>query len=133
MTVTDQDRQNEEEHFASVGSTAQSVGVASAREMTDRSDCKGGPFWLAIARISSHTRGARGKFSPMRCFATPPPRATVIARAIGYRVEARPPFQRSYPAPVHRRHNKTGERPGNGHVLGTMAARHYLIPHPTNR
>ena len=40
MIITDQDRQKEKERFASISSTAQGVGIASARKMTGRSDYK---------------------------------------------------------------------------------------------
>jgi len=40
MTITDADRKEEEKRFDSISSTAQGVGIASARKMTGRSDYK---------------------------------------------------------------------------------------------
>ena len=40
MIITDADREEEEERFRSISSTAQGVGIASARKMTGRSDYK---------------------------------------------------------------------------------------------
>nr|WP_305097997.1 adenylosuccinate synthetase [Croceibacterium sp. D39] len=40
MIITDADREEEEERFGSISSTAQGVGIASARKMTGRSDYK---------------------------------------------------------------------------------------------
>ena len=40
MIITDQDRKEEAERFGSISSTAQGVGIASARKMTGRSDYK---------------------------------------------------------------------------------------------
>ena len=40
MIITDEDREEEEKRFGSISSTAQGVGVASARKMTGRSDYK---------------------------------------------------------------------------------------------
>lgn len=40
MIITDADRKQEEEHFKSISSTAQGVGIASARKMTGRSAYK---------------------------------------------------------------------------------------------
>jgi len=42
MTITDQDREEEARRFASIGSTARGAGIASARRMTGRSDCREG-------------------------------------------------------------------------------------------
>ena len=42
MIITDADREEEEEWFRSISSTAQGVGIASARKMTGRSDYKEG-------------------------------------------------------------------------------------------
>ena len=42
MIITDADREEEEERFRSISSTAQGVGIASARKMTGRSDYKEG-------------------------------------------------------------------------------------------
>lgn len=40
MIITEQDRREEEERFRNISSTAQGVGIASARKMTGRSDYK---------------------------------------------------------------------------------------------
>tara|TARA_R110001606_G_scaffold344742_1_gene493503 strand:- start:3577 stop:5208 length:1632 start_codon:yes stop_codon:yes gene_type:complete len=42
MIITDQDRKEEAEQFKSISSTAQGVGIASARKLTGRSDYKEG-------------------------------------------------------------------------------------------
>lgn len=42
MIITDADRDEEEKRFGSISSTAQGVGIASARKMTGRSDYKDG-------------------------------------------------------------------------------------------
>ncbi len=42
MIITDEDRKEEEKRFGSISSTAQGVGIASARKMTGRSDYKDG-------------------------------------------------------------------------------------------
>ena len=42
MIITEEDRKEEEERFKSISSTAQGVGIASARKMTGRSDYKEG-------------------------------------------------------------------------------------------
>jgi adenylosuccinate synthase len=42
MIITDQDRNEEAEQFTSISSTAQGVGIASARKLTGRSDYKDG-------------------------------------------------------------------------------------------
>jgi adenylosuccinate synthase len=47
MIITDEDMTEEKERFENISSTAQGVGIASARKMTGRSDYKDGAAFLA--------------------------------------------------------------------------------------
>jgi adenylosuccinate synthase len=48
MIITDDDREEEEKNFKSISSTAQGVGIASARKLTGRADYKEGKVQFLV-------------------------------------------------------------------------------------